>query len=74
MPKVKLLLDPNPDLTEPPSWPSPQTRCLPGGNSPSRQGLRSRLVAKAVPGARVAVGKTVPWEYGQLDTSGWEAL
>ena len=59
MPEVKLLLDPNPDLTDPPAWPPPQTRCLPGGNSPSREGLRSGLVAKAVPGARVAVGKTL---------------
>lgn len=38
-PEVKLLLDPNPDLTEPPAWPSPQTRCLLGGNGPSREDL-----------------------------------
>ena len=55
-PEVKLLLDPNPDLTEPPAWPSPQTRCLPGGNGPSREDLWSGLVAKAVP------GPMWPWE------------
>lgn len=55
LPKVKLLLDPNPDLTEPPSWPSPQTRCLPGGNSPSRAGPPAQAGGQGCPRARVAV-------------------
>ena len=59
MPEVKLLLDPNPDLTKPQARRRHRPTASRGGKGHSREDLRGGLVAKAVPGVRVAVGKTL---------------
>lgn len=59
MPEVKLLLDPNPDLTKPQARRRHRPTASRGGKGRGREDLRGGLVAKAVPGVRVAVGKTL---------------
>lgn len=59
MPEVKLLLDPNPDLTKPQARRRHRPTASRGRKGRGREDLRGGLVAKAVPGVRVAVGKAL---------------
>lgn len=45
----------NPDLTEPPSWPSPQTRCLPRREQPQSAGPPKQA------GGQGRLGPVWPW-------------
>lgn len=65
LPKVTTLLDPNPDLTEPPSWPSPQDPLPPRREQPQSAGPPKQAGGWRRPGpaglGALSPGNMVSW-------------